>query len=184
MLHSSHSQVKQEAIWVIVNLSVLPENEGALIMPEVLEPLVALLQADDTFLQEQAAWALGNVSSNARSKMTIINLGALGALQEHRESPDLQVLLAIRPHARSLTQAFRNAVMHLGLLDCCSDVEMLQVASNKALLSLCQVLTPLSRRVYIQERSSGNRLAVQRTKAARHPSKLCSPLRESLTVII
>jgi len=118
MLKSSRSQVQQEAIWVIVNLSVLPENEGLLTVPEVLEPLVALLRTANTSVQEQASWALSNVSSNATSKMTIINLGALGALRalnQHRCTPELQA------------------------------------ASNKALTSLCQGLTPLSRRVYITE---------------------------------
>ena len=43
MLKSSRPQVQQEAIWVIVNLSVLPENEGVLTVPDVLEPLIALL---------------------------------------------------------------------------------------------------------------------------------------------
>eukprot|EP00966_Prymnesium_polylepis_P120849 2792538-Prymnesium_polylepis.1 len=69
-------------------------------------------------MREQASWALSNVSSNATSKMTIINLGALGALRalnQHRCTPELQA------------------------------------ASNKALTSLCQGLTPLSRRVYITE---------------------------------
>ena len=64
-------------------------------MPEVLGPLVDLLQTGDPEVQEQAAWALGNVSSNATSKMAIINLGALGALRalnEHRNTPpDVQV---------------------------------------------------------------------------------------------
>mmetsp|Transcript_34232 Transcript_34232/g.85902 ORF Transcript_34232/g.85902 Transcript_34232/m.85902 type:complete len:152 (+) Transcript_34232:1831-2286(+) len=71
-----------------------------------------------SIVQEQASWALSNVSSNATSKMTIINLGALGALRalnQHRCTPELQA------------------------------------ASNKALTSLCQGLTPLSRRVYITE---------------------------------
>ena len=96
MLKSSRSQVQQEAIWVIVNLSVLPENEGLLAVPEVLEPLVALLRTANTSVQEQAAWALSNVSSNATSKMAIINLGALGALRalkQHRCTPELQVIV-------------------------------------------------------------------------------------------
>jgi len=116
MLKSSRPQVQQEAIWVIVNISVLPDLEGVLTVPELLQPLVALLQTGDSSVQEQAAWALGNVSSNAMSKLAIINLGALGALRAlnaHHSSPDLQA------------------------------------ASFKALLSLCQVLTPLSRRIYI-----------------------------------
>ena len=68
---------------------------AVLTVPEVLGPLVDLLQTGDPDIQEQAAWALGNVSSNATSKMAIINLGALGALRalnEHRNTPpDVQV---------------------------------------------------------------------------------------------
>jgi len=144
MLQSPKEQVQQEAIWVVVNLSVLPENESVLTTPEVLTPLVALLETADPAVQEQAAWALGNVSSNATSKVAIINLGALGvlrALNEHRSSPDLQA------------------------------------ASNKALVSLCQVLTPQSRRVYVGERGSEPR---RHGKGKEGRGKSRSPLGESL----
>ena len=93
MLKSPKTQVQQEATCVVVNLSVLPENEGVLAVPAVLEPLIRLLQIGDPSVQEQAVWALGNVSANATSKVAIIHLGALGALRalnEHRSSPELQ----------------------------------------------------------------------------------------------
>jgi len=108
-----------EAIWVIVNLSLCPENEAALAVPQVIEPLVSLLQTAEPHVQAQAAWALNNMSASFESKAAIITSGALGALAALEE---------------------RVAADSVG--------NDLNAASKKAISSLVEVLTPQSRRIF------------------------------------
>ena len=55
MLHEHDApQVQQEAAWAVLNLSVSPANEPALIASGVLEPIAALLRVDNIVVQEQA----------------------------------------------------------------------------------------------------------------------------------
>lgn len=148
LLSSPKASVQREAMWVIVNLSVLPEHEAVLTTPEVLEPLIAALHTSDLSVQEQAAWALANVSSNATSKVAIINLGALEALKALNEQ---------RPSLSS------------------PDV---QAAASKALKSLIQVLTPQSRRIFVQ---AGSSLDNQITQSGKARQKTKSPLSKTIS---
>ena len=65
-----------------------------LIEEQVLVPLVSLLNSDSRVIQEQAAWALANLTSNPDNKMKILQLGALDRLRALHLSPSDEVQAA------------------------------------------------------------------------------------------
>jgi len=93
LLSSPHERVQQEATWVIVNFSVCVDDGsssedviGDLLGDNVLVPLINMLHSTSASIQEQAAWALANLSRNPTNKMKIISLGALEILRELHKS--------------------------------------------------------------------------------------------------
>ena len=69
------------------------QEKGAKVLSASL-PLVSLLNSDSRVIQEQAAWALANLTSNPDNKMKILQLGALDRLRALHLSPSDEVQAA------------------------------------------------------------------------------------------
>jgi len=78
----------------VVNFSICADHAHDLLSEHVLPPLVEMLSSPNCAIQEQAAWALANLSSNPSNKMWIIEMGALEALRTLHKSDSVEVQAA------------------------------------------------------------------------------------------
>jgi len=119
LLRSPNEALKREALVAAVNLTVcisdLEPEETELLSVSLIAPLIEVLPSDNVTLQEQAAWALANLSTLHENQLRIINLGAIDYLRHLNKSPSNDMHAAagkvLDNIGQSLTPMSRRALL-------------------------------------------------------------------------
>eukprot|EP00326_Haptolina_ericina_P026473 CAMPEP_0181185316 /NCGR_PEP_ID=MMETSP1096-20121128/9441_1 /TAXON_ID=156174 ORGANISM="Chrysochromulina ericina, Strain CCMP281" /NCGR_SAMPLE_ID=MMETSP1096 /ASSEMBLY_ACC=CAM_ASM_000453 /LENGTH=667 /DNA_ID=CAMNT_0023274149 /DNA_START=379 /DNA_END=2385 /DNA_ORIENTATION=- len=156
LAQSPFNSVLEAAARALVNLSYDADVARAIVRAGGIRPITEMLKSPKTQVQQEATWVVVNLSVLPENEGVLAVPAVLEPLirllQIGDPSVQEQAVWALGNVSANATS--KVAIIHLGALGALRALNEhrsspeLQVASSKALHSLCQVLTPLSRRVY------------------------------------